>query len=114
MHTATLILIIYLTAQHCKIIYNSIAILGLDLQTCKGVVLLRLEISLKVICEKVKGTCIKGLIWPPMEPKKMKIAVHKFLSIGILEEWLKSKILAFFINFTVAMVTKMADKIDIK
>ena len=33
--------------------------------------------------------------------------------IVLLEEWLKSKISAFFLNFTVAMVTKKADKIAI-
>ena len=43
-----------------------------------------------------RGTCIKGLIWPHIEPK-LKVAFHQFLPIGLLEveEWFKCKILAF-------------------
>ena len=40
-----------------------------------------------------RGMCIKGLIWPPLEPKT---AFHQFRPIGLLEEWFKCKILAFF------------------
>ena len=38
------------------------------------------------ICIRNKrGTCIKGLIWSPLEPK-LKIAFHQFLLLGLLEE----------------------------
>ena len=33
-----------------------------------------------------RGTCIKGLFWPPSRAKKLKIALHLFLLIGLLEE----------------------------
>ena len=32
-----------------------------------------------------RGTCIKWLIWPPLEPKS-EIAFHQFLFTGLLEE----------------------------
>ena len=33
-----------------------------------------------------KATCMKGLIWPPLEPKTKKVAFHHFLLIGLLED----------------------------
>ena len=32
-----------------------------------------------------RGMCTKRLFWPPYEAKKMKIALHKFLLISLLE-----------------------------
>ena len=59
------------------------------------------------------GTCIKGLIWPPLEPKTencfSQISFDWF--IRRMTEVLNFRI---YLNFTVAMVTKMADKIGIK
>ena len=49
----------------------------------------------KFTCPKEqRGTCIKGLKWPPLV-QKLKFAFHKFLWMRLLEEWLKCKILAF-------------------
>ena len=52
------------------------------------------------------GTCIKELFWPPLEPITYLI--------GLLEEKPKCKILAFILLLSVALVTKMADKIGLK
>ena len=60
-----------------------------------------------------RGKCIKGLFWPPLEPK-MKFAFHQFHLIGLLEELHNSKILAFILLSPVAMVTEMVDKIGLK
>ena len=51
----------------------------------------------------------KGPFWST-QSQKLKIAFHQFLLIGLLVESLKCKISAFFLNFNVAMVTKMAKK----
>ena len=56
--------------------------------------------------------CIKGLIWPPLGPK----IENCFSQISF--DWFISRInevkkIGIYINFTVAMVTKMADKIGI-
>ena len=32
-----------------------------------------------------KGTCIKGLFWPPLS-QKLKVAFHQFHLVGLLEE----------------------------
>ena len=41
-----------------------------------------------------RGTYIKGLIWPPLEPKTEN-CFHKLLMIGLLEESLKCKLSPF-------------------
>ena len=60
-----------------------------------------------------RGTCIKGLIGPPSEPKTescfSQISFDCF--IRRMTEMLNFDI---YFNFTVAMVTKMAAKIGIK
>ena len=63
----------------------------------------------------LKGYVHQGanLIWPPLEPKT-ESSFHQFNPIGLLEEWSKCKILALIFTFSVAMVTKMADKIGLK
>ena len=50
----------------------------------------------------------------PLWSQKLKIAFHQFHPIGLLDEWSKCKILAFYFNFSFAMVTKMANKIGLK
>ena len=60
-----------------------------------------------------RGTCIKGLIWPPLEPK-----TENFFS-QISFDWFirrMTEVLNFeiYLNHTVAMLTKFADKIGIK
>ena len=60
-----------------------------------------------------RGTCIKGLFWPPLE-QKTEDAFHQFYLVGLLEEKPKCKILTFILLLPVAMVTKMADKIGLK
>ena len=59
-----------------------------------------------------RATCIKGLIWPPMEPKTESC----FSPISF--DWFIRRItkvlkFGFYLTFTVAMVTKMADKIGL-
>ena len=51
--------------------------------------------------------CIKGLIWPPLEPK----TENCFSPISF--DWFIRRITEVynFSNFTIAMVTKMANKI---
>ena len=44
----------------------------------------------------------------------MKGAFHQFHPIDLLEEWTQCKILTFILLLTVAMVTKMADKMGFK
>ena len=55
-----------------------------------------------------------GAILAPLWSQKLKVAVHQFHLIGLLEEWPKYKILAFILLLPVAMVTKMANKIGLK
>ena len=38
-----------------------------------------------VVSSYERGTCIKGLFWPPLEPKT-EVAFHQFHLIGLLEE----------------------------
>ena len=57
-----------------------------------------------------RGTCIKGLFWPPLEPKTESC----FSSYWFIEEKPKCKMLAFILLLLVAMVTKMPDKIGLK
>ena len=45
-------------------------------------------------CNIKRATCIKGLLWPPLEPKT-ESCFHQFLLFGLLEELPKCKILAF-------------------
>ena len=33
-----------------------------------------------------RGTCIKRLFWPPLWGQKIKVALHKFLLISLLEQ----------------------------
>ena len=59
------------------------------------------------------GTCIKGLIWPPLELKTENCLSQNYF------DWFSrrmTEVLNFgiYLNFTLAMVTKMADKIGIK
>ena len=60
-----------------------------------------------------RGTCIKGQIWPPLEPKIEScfspISTNWF--IRIMVQVYNSGI---YFTFSVAMVTKMADKIGLK
>ena len=60
-----------------------------------------------------RGTCIKVLFWPPQEPK----AENCFSPISF--DWFIRRITDvlncdIYLNFTVAMVTKMADTIGLK
>ena len=60
-----------------------------------------------------RGMCIKGLIWPPLEPK----AENCFSQISF--DWFIRRMTEMYnfgihLNFTVAMVTKMAYKIGLK
>ena len=50
--------------------------------------------------------CIKGLIWPHLNPKKLKVAFHQFLLIGSLDEQRERKRSGSYINFTVAVVAR--------
>ena len=44
----------------------------------------------KVTILEQRGTCIKRLFWPPYEvKKKIKVALHKFLLISLLEQSVK-------------------------
>ena len=57
--------------------------------------------------------CIKGLIWPPLEPKTKNC----FSPISF--DWLIRRItevlnFGIYLNFTVAVVTKIANKVDLK
>ena len=57
--------------------------------------------------------CIKGLIWPPLKPK----TENCFSQISF--DWFIRRMtevsnFAIYLNFTVAMVTKMADEIGVK
>ena len=40
---------------------------------------LRLNLKSRIV---ERGTCIKGLFWPPLEPK-LKVAFHQFHLIGL-------------------------------
>ena len=57
--------------------------------------------------------CIKGLIWPPIEPKTENcfspISFDRFI-----RRKTEVKNFSIYLNFTVAMVLKMADKIGLK
>ena len=82
--------------------------------------------------QKQRGTCIKGLFWPPLEQKNLKFLgqvwylivsipdlctftyFHQFLPSVLLEEKPKCKIITFIFLLPVAMVTKMAKKIGLK
>ena len=70
---------------------------------------MNLEVSVKI----QRGTCIKGLFWPPLEPKTEKcfspISFDRFI-----RRITEVKNFGIYLNFTVAMVTKMADKIGFK
>ena len=57
-----------------------------------------------------RGTCVKGLFWPPRR-LKIKINFQHFLLIRILEQKPKVKIFGINLTFTVAMETQMAAKI---
>ena len=46
------------------------------------------------------------------DSQKLKVAFHQFHPIGLLEEWSKCKVLALVLLFSVAMVTKMATKLQ--
>ena len=59
-----------------------------------------------------RGACIKGLC-PPLE-QKTENYFHQFLLIGLSGESLKCKNFGIYLNFTIAMVTKMVDKICFK
>ena len=66
-----------------------------------------------IVIRLQRGTCIKGLFWPPLEPK----VENCFSPISF--DWFIRKILevknfGIYSNFTVAMVTKMANKIVLK
>ena len=54
--------------------------------------------------------CIKGLKWPPLDPK------HENYFSQISFDLLQTEVYNFviYLNFTVAMVTKMAVKIGFK
>ena len=43
-------------------------------------------ISDHVLCIIERGTCIKGLFWPPLELKRLKFAFHQYLLIGLLDK----------------------------
>ena len=58
--------------------------------------------------------CIMGLIWPPLEPK-----TESCFSSPISSDWFIKRIINMFnsdiyLTFTVAMVTKMTNKIGLK
>ena len=60
-----------------------------------------------------RGTCIKGLFWPPFEPK----TENCFSPISF--DWFirripKVECPGFYFTFTVAVVTKMVDEIGLK
>ena len=58
---------------------------------------------------ELKGMRIKGLFWPPLEPKT------ESCFSPISSYWfIKCKILAFIFLLPVAMVTKMAENIGLK
>ena len=59
------------------------------------------------------GRALRGKL-VPLWSQKLKVAFHQFHPIGLLEEWSKCKILAFFFTFSVAIVTKMVDQIGLK
>ena len=62
---------------------------------CLGCVCIYHELNYSI---SERGTCIKGLLWPPLEPK-IENCFHKFLLIGLLEEWLKCKISHLFKSY---------------
>ena len=63
--------------------------------------------------ENERGTCIKGLFWPPLESK----TENCFSPLSF--DWFIRRItevlnFGIYLNSTVAMVTKMANKIGLK
>ena len=60
-----------------------------------------------------RGTCIKGLFWPPLEPKT-ESCFSLISSCWFIRRIAQVKILAFILLLPVAMVTKMANKIGLK
>ena len=57
-----------------------------------------------------RATCIKGQIWPPLEPKT-RSCVSSISSNWFIRRTPQVKYPGFDLTFTVAMVTKMADEI---
>ena len=68
---------------------------------------------MKIKTRNKRGTCIKGVFWPPFEPK----TENCFSPISL--DWFIRRITEvqypdFYFTFTVAMVTKMAVEIGLK
>ena len=57
----------------------------------------------------LNGKCIKGLIWPPLEPK-YESCFSPFSSDRFIRRITQCKTLAFIKNLLVAMVTKLPTK----
>ena len=57
--------------------------------------------------------CIKGLIWPPLDPKTENCFSHISFD-WFIRRMTKVYNFGIYLNDTVAMVTKMADKTGIK
>ena len=64
----------------------------------------------ETMCER--GTCIKGLKWPPLE-QKTEICFSQISLNSFIRRMAEMYIFGIYLDFTVAMVTKMADKIGI-
>ena len=60
-----------------------------------------------------RGTCIKGLIWPPLEPKTESY-FSSISSYWFIRRMIQVYNSGIYLNLMVAMVTKMAANIDLK
>ena len=60
-----------------------------------------------------RGTCIKGLIWPPLEPKS-ESCFSPISFDWFIRRITQCKTLAFIKILMVSMVTKKANKIGLK
>ena len=72
------------------------------------------------ICENVcnkdgkqRGMCIKGQIWPPWEPKT-ESCFSPISSNWFISRMVEGYNSCIYFTFSVAMVTKMAEKIGLK
>ena len=60
-----------------------------------------------------RGMCIKGVFWPPLGPKNENCFSPISFDLFI-RRITEVKYPSFYLTFTVAMVTKMADEIGLK
>ena len=60
-----------------------------------------------------RGTCIKGQIWPPLEQKTENF-FSPFSPNWFIRRMVQVLNSGIYFTFSVAMVTKMADKIGLK